>query len=295
MDFIAHWFMNMISVFNTIQLKDIIDIAVITIIIFSLFQLVRQTRAEQLLKGVVILLVLYIFSNIFQLTMLTSLLKAFFQWAVVLIAVVFQPEIRKALEQLGRNKVARRYLGFISPRKKSDEDILRVKKAIVDAADTALVFSKAKTGALIVFERATMLSDIAVTGTVLDSETSVALFGNIFFNKAPLHDGATIIRNGKIFAAGCILPLTDNKNVDINLGTRHRAALGMSEQSDAVVLVVSEETGNISVALDGRLTRDYNRETLIETLESLLIEEDENKNDSIFSFLKRKEKKSDEE
>ena len=118
-----------------------------------------------------------------------------------------------------------------------------------------------------------MLSDIAATGTILDAETSVALFGNIFFNKAPLHDGASIIRDGKLFAAGCILPLTDNKNVDINLGTRHRAALGISEQSDAVVLIVSEETGIISIAINGVLLRNFTRETLIEKLEELLLDD----------------------
>ena len=126
---------------------------------------------------------------------------------------------------------------------------------------------------MVVFERETMLSDIASTGTIIEAETSVALLGNIFFNKAPLHDGASIIRDGKLFAAGCILPLTDNKNVDINLGTRHRAALGISEQSDAVVLVVSEETGTISLAIDGILLRDFSRDSLVAKLEELLLDE----------------------
>lgn len=294
MDKIAAWFTSVIAVFNTMQFKDVIDIAVITLIIFSLFQIVRQTRAEQLLKGVIVLLVLYIFSNLFQLTMLTSLLKALFQSAVLIIIIVFQPEIRNALEKLGRNKVGKKYFGFLTSKVRNDDDIAHVRKAIIDVADTALVFSKARTGALIVFERTTKLSDIAVTGTVLNSETSVALLGNIFYNKAPLHDGATIIRDGLIYASGCILPLTSNKSVDINLGTRHRAALGMSEQSDAVVLVVSEETGNISIALEGRLTRDYNRETLIEELERLLIETNETPKYNFLSFFKRKEKKNDE-
>lgn len=148
-----------------------------------------------------------------------------------------------------------------------------VKKAIVDAADTSVIFSRSRTGALIVFERETMLSDIAATGTVVNAETSVALFGNIFFNKAPLHDGASIIRDGKLHAAGCILPLTDNPNVDINLGTRHRAALGISELSDAVVLVVSEETGVVSLAIGGSLERNFNREKLIKRLNELLLGE----------------------
>lgn len=293
MSAISSWFQSLISIFNTIQIKDIIDIAIITLLIFSLFQLVRQTRAEQLLKGVLLLLVLYAFSSFFQLTMLTSLLRTFFQSAVIIVAIIFQPEIRKALEQLGRNKIAKKYLGFLSSHTKTEKETLAVRKAITDFSDAALIFSKSKTGALVVFERQTMLEDIASSGTILNSDTSVALFGNIFFNKAPLHDGATIIRNGKIYASGCILPLTDNKSVDINLGTRHRAALGMSEQSDAVVAIVSEETGVISLAIDGHLQRDFTKESLTETLEVLLLEEEQSK-ETFRSLFKRKEKKDDE-
>lgn len=289
MNAIISWFQGVSSIFNTIQIKDIVDIAIITLLIFSLFQLIRQTRAEQLLKGVLLLLVLFIFSTIFQLTMLTTLLKAFFQSAVIIVAIVFQPEIRNALEKLGRNKMGKKYFGFLSSHSKDEDETLAIKKVISDVSDAALVFSKAKTGALIVFERQTMLSDIASSGTILNSDSSVALFGNIFFNKAPLHDGATIIRKGKIYASGCILPLTSSKSVDINLGTRHRAALGMSEQSDAVVLVVSEETGTISLAIEGKLTRDFTQETLTETLESLLIGDEVSK-DSFLSLFKRKEK-----
>lgn len=290
MNAIISWFQGVVSIFNTIQIKDIVDIAIITLLIFSLFQLIRQTRAEQLLKGVLLLLVLFIFSIIFQLTMLTTLLKAFFQSAVIIVAIIFQPEIRSALEKLGRNKMGKKYFGFLSSHTKDEDKTLAIKKVISDASDAALVFSKAKTGALIVFERETMLNDIASSGTILNSDPSVALFGNIFYNKAPLHDGATIVRKGKIYASGCILPLTTSKSVDINLGTRHRAALGMSEQSDAVVLVVSEETGNISLAVEGKLTRDFTQEALVEALESLLIGDDVSSKESFLSLFKRKEK-----
>ena len=290
MNAIISWFQGVVSIFNTIQIKDIVDIAIITLLIFSLFQLIRQTRAEQLLKGVLLLLVLFIFSIIFQLTMLTTLLKAFFQSAVIIVAIIFQPAIRSALEKLGRNKMGKKYFGFLSSHTKDEDKTLAIKKVISDASDAALVFSKAKTGALIVFERETMLNDIASSGTILNSDPSVALFGNIFYNKAPLHDGATIVRNGKIYASGCILPLTTSKSVDINLGTRHRAALGMSEQSDAVVLVVSEETGNISLAVEGKLTRDFTQEALVEALESLLIGDDVSSKESFLSLFKRKEK-----
>lgn len=270
---LVQWFNDVLSVFKTIQIKDIIDILAITLIIFCIFRFVRETRAVQLLKGVAILLVLYITSLAFNLTMMTSLMRLFFEFSVILIAIIFQPEIRKALEKIGQNNISKKYLSFFFKNGKTDEDVKAVKKAIVDVADVATLFSSSKTGALIVFEREVMLSDIASTGTVLNSQPSVALLGNIFFNKAPLHDGATIMRNGLVYASGCILPLTENKDIDINLGTRHRAALGMSEVSDAIVVVVSEETGVISIATNGKLRRNYNRETLVSALEDYLVED----------------------
>lgn len=291
MSYIINWLNDVLAVFSTIQLKDIVDILAITFIIFSLFKLVRETRAEQLLKGVIVLFAVYIISTVFGLTMLTNLMRLLFEFAVIIIVVVFQPEIRKALERIGQSSFTKKYLSFLFQNGKTDEEVKAIKKSIVDSADIATLFSHSKTGALIVFERNVMLSDIADSGTVLNSESSVALLGNIFFNKAPLHDGATIIRNGKIYAAGCILPLTSNNKIDINLGTRHRAALGMSENSDAVVLVVSEETGVVSVAVNGRLIRELNREALIATLEDLLIDDTKVyvKDSSKFSFM-RKEK-----
>lgn len=264
-------FNSILSIIKTIQLRDIVDIVAIALLIFGLFKLIQETRAVQLLKGVIMLLIVYFLSSLFGLVMLSSLLRTFFEAAVVVIAIIFQPEIRKALEQMGRNNTYKKYIKIFTKHHKGDEWKKAVEKSIVDAADTAVLFSRSKTGALLVFERETMLSDIAATGTIIDAETSVALFGNIFFNKAPLHDGASIIRDGKLFAAGCILPLTSNRNVDINLGTRHRAGLGISEQSDAVVLIVSEETGVISIAVNGILLREFTREELIKKLEQFLI------------------------
>ena len=264
-------FNSILSIIKTIQLRDIVDILAIALLIFGLFKLIQETRAVQLLKGVIMLLIVYFLSSLFGLVMLSSLLRTFFEAAVVVIAIIFQPEIRKALEQMGRNNTYKIYIKIFTKHHKGDEWKKAVEKSIVDAADTAVLFSRSKTGALLVFERETMLSDIAATGTIIDAETSVALFGNIFFNKAPLHDGASIIRDGKLFAAGCILPLTSNRNVDINLGTRHRAGLGISEQSDAVVLIVSEETGVISLAVNGILLREFTREELIKKLEQFLI------------------------
>lgn len=284
------FFDNLWSIIKTIQFRDVVDILAIALIIFGLLKLIRETRAVQLLKGLMFLLVVYILSSIFNLVMLSTLLRLFFEASVIIIVVIFQPEIRKALEQMGRTKNWRKYIRVLSNYGRSDEWEKAVRKSIIDAADTSVIFSRSRTGALIVFERETMLSDIASTGTIVDAETSVALFGNIFFNKAPLHDGAGIIRDGKLFAAGCILPLTGNKNVDINLGTRHRAALGISEQSDAVVLVVSEETGVISLAVEGHLERDLTRDKLIKRLNALLLDENEEE-ESKYRRLRKGRKK----
>lgn len=294
------FFNDILSILKTIEFRDIIDIIAIAIIIFGGIRLVRETRAAQLLKGVIILVIIYLLSSLFGLVMLTTLLRVLFESVIVLLAIIFQPEIRKALEQMGRNHNYNKVLRIFSKRNKSEEWIKAVKKSIVDAADTSMLFSRSKTGALLVFERETKLSDIASTGTIVDAETSVALFGNIFFNKAPLHDGASIIRDGKLYAAGCILPLTDNNNIDPNLGTRHRAALGISEQSDAVVLVVSEETGVISLAINGTLLRDFSRDDLIAKLEKFMVddyineEENESSDKSDKSSDSSSEKESDE-
>jgi diadenylate cyclase len=289
---IQSFFNSILNVLNTFRFVDIVDIAVIAFIVYSLFKIVRDTRAEQLVKGIVILLVAYIIANLFNMLMLENLLKLLFEFGVVIIAIIFQPEIRNALEQLGRNNI--KNFRFFSRPTKSEQWIVAEKKAIADVVETAIVFSRQKTGALIVFERQTKLSDIASTGVEINADTSTAVLGNLFFNKAPLHDGAVIISNGKIKSAGCILPLTSrNENVDMNLGTRHRASIGITEVSDAVVVVVSEETGVISVANGGVLTSDFTKDSLQNELEKQLIQNKEKKN--FFSkFSSRKEEMTDE-
>jgi len=292
---IVEWFNSILAVFKTIQINDVIDILAVAIIVFFLFRFVRETRAEQLLKGVFILLAIYILSMVLNLTMMTGLMRLLFEFSVLFIAIVFQPELRKALERLGKTGLWRFF--NIIKNSKNNEDIEAVKRSIVVTADATTLFSSSKTGSLIVFERDVKLSDIASTGTLIDSSPSVALLGNIFFNKAPLHDGAVIIRNGRVYAAGCILPLTSkNKDVDINLGTRHRAAIGMSEVSDAIIVVVSEETGTISVAVNGTIQRGYDRETLASYLQNQILDDTKVyvKKSSLFS-LKRKENKDEEE
>ncbi|MBQ1546740.1 MAG: diadenylate cyclase, partial [Clostridia bacterium] len=196
-------------------------------------------------------------------------------FAVIVLFILFQPEIRKFLEQLGRsNYTYRRLMTFFAPAGSAD-DLPPISQYLSIYLEGIDVLKKSKTGALIVFERRTALGDIAQTGTVIKAAPSINLMGNIFFNKAPLHDGAMIVRDGIVYAAGCILPLThDHKHVDDHLGTRHRAAIGMSEVSDAVVVVVSEETGSVSVALNGEITRDYTKESLEKELYRLLIDEE---------------------
>ena len=284
------FFSTMWAILSTFQFKDAIDIISISLILYYLLKLFRQTRAGQLVKGVVVLLIAYALSALFSLTMVNYILKALFEFAVIIIVVVFQPELRQALERLGRNRTFKNFMSSNS--QGADNAVL---KAISDVSDTCIVFSRSRTGALIVFERDSMLTEIAATGTMLNSDTSVALLGNIFFNKAPLHDGACLIREGKILAAGCILPLTKSNDVNSDLGTRHRAALGLSEESDAVVIVVSEETGTISIAVGGRLIRDLDRASLYEKLSNLILPGESERQDLFSSVFKnRKEKKNEE-
>lgn len=267
---ISGLFRSFISLMNTFGIADLLDVSVVAFIIYSLIKIVRETRAEQLVKGIVILLIGYFLSYQFNLKMLSTILDSVFQFGVIALIVVFQPELRRALEQIGRSKLGD-YWSFTS--KDSEAYIKAQKDAIKAVSDAAYGFKQSKTGALMVFERKTKLGDIIDTGTIIDAKPSVAILGNIFYNKAPLHDGAMILRDGMVYAAGCILPLTRNENVSIDLGTRHRAAMGMSENSDAVVVVVSEETGSISIAINGILKRNYNRETLESELRYLILPE----------------------
>ena len=284
---------NLGSVFKTFGVKDAVDVTVIALLIFYLLRLFRNSRAGQLVKGFLILLVVYGVAIVARLNMLTYILNSVFTYWAIIFIVVFQPELRLGLERLGRSN--KRLRSFVSSTVQNPED--KIYKALSDTADTCAVFSKSKTGALIVFERETPLGEIADTGTLLNSDVSPALLGNIFFNKAPLHDGAIIIREGKILAAGCILPLSDNLNISQELGTRHRAAIGITESSDAVVVVVSEETGSISVALNGILTRDFKRDDLYNRLVELIITGDNNNASGMFAalFNKRKEEKNEKE
>lgn len=271
---IASWWEWMVSIAMNFQFKDAVDIIIVAFLIYGVVKLVRETRAGQLVKGLFLLVSLFIISSYFNLVMVSRVLAYFFQFAFVAILIVFQPEIRKALEQVGRNNVGQSIAAVVTGRDRS-YDRAQIRKAINAVVDGVGILQQLKMGALIVFERKTKLGDIIETGTQINCEPSGQIVGNIFFNKAPLHDGAMIIRDGMIHAAGCILPLTKNTSVSAELGTRHRAALGVSEESDAVVVVVSEETGQISVAVNGVLARRFTRDTLRDVLEGYLIPQEE--------------------
>ena len=271
---IASWWEWMVSIVMNFQFKDAVDIIIVAFLIYGVVKLVRETRAGQLVKGLFLLVILFIISSYFNLVMVSRVLAYFFQFAFVAILIVFQPEIRKALEQVGRNNVGQSIAAVVTGRDRS-YDRAQIRKAINAVVDGVGILQQLKMGALIVFERKTKLGDIIETGTQINCEPSGQIVGNIFFNKAPLHDGAMIIRDGMIHAAGCILPLTKNTSVSAELGTRHRAALGVSEESDAVVVVVSEETGQISVVVNGVLARRFTRDTLRDVLEGYLIPQEE--------------------
>lgn len=228
---------------------DIIDILLIAYVIYKAIAFLRETRAGQLVKGLIILMVIYFVANWWNLATTKWLLSKFVDYIIIAAAIIFQPELRRILERVGHTKL-------VSGTSSDSDDTLA--DCIDKAAKAAGAMQDAKIGALIVFERTTQLGEIVNTGTVIDAEASVSMINNVFFPKSPLHDGALIIRDGRLYAAGCILPLTQRDDISSQLGTRHRAAIGMTENSDAVVLVVSEETGNISIVSNGQITRNYN-------------------------------------
>ena len=288
MNNIISWFNYFTILMHTFSIKDFFDILITAFLIYQFIKLIRETRASQLVKGIIILVIGYFTSTQLKLIMLSNLLNKFFEFAVITFLVVFQPELRNALEQIGRSKFGKKFTSITSS-SDSFSNTISIKKCINIIVDATATLQKTKTGALIILERETKLGDIINTGTILDATPSVSLIGNIFFNKSPLHDGAMIIRNHKIYAAGCILPLTSNKNINAELGTRHRAALGISENSDAIAIIVSEETGTISLASNGTISRDYTKDSLKNKLNSIFLssENDLKIKDQILKSLKR--------
>lgn len=243
---------SLVSLVRTFNIYDLFDILAVAVLIYGLVKLVRESRAGQLVKGIAIILVAYFVACQMHLRMLSSILNNFFQFSVFGLLIVFQPELRQALEKLGRSNLGEYWSANYIKKDRNAYDAL-YSEIIEVTREAVLSLSEEKMGALIVFERKTKLGDIISTGTIIKSKPSVPLICNIFYNKAPLHDGALVVRDGVLYSGGCILPLTRNRDLNISLGTRHRAALGMSENSDAVVVVVSEETGTVSIAVNGTL------------------------------------------
>lgn len=262
---------SFISVVSTIEPIDAVDIFILTYFIFLLLKLIRETRAGQLAKGILLLVAGYFVSKFIGLKTITYILQNMLSIGVLALIILFQPELRRALEKAGRTKFGVKLFGI---GQNTDEMRTKWKPAIESICDSCVELSATCTGALIVVERQVRLGEQIETGTILNADPSKEVFGNIFYPKTPLHDGAVIMRDGKILAAACFLPKPE-KDALINkkLGSRHRAAIGMSENSDAVVIVVSEETGQISVAMNGVLTRDYTHEKLRKLLEEEIFDE----------------------
>ena len=259
---------------NTISLirwQDIVDIILIWYLFYKVMRIISGTSAGQVLKGVLVLIVALQVFKVMQFNVLSYLLSSAMQIGILALIILFQPELRRMLDSLGRS----RWPDFFSEsRENNDNEYLRSLANIVDACG---YFSRSKTGALIVLERETKLGEIIKTGILLNADISGGLLKNVFYNKAPLHDGAVIIRDSKVAAAACVLPLSSNTDLSPELGTRHRAGIGMSEVSDAVVIIVSEETGAVSVATGGQLKRHLSPETLKAVLNKEMLSSEDNR------------------
>lgn len=268
-EYITDVFQNFTRIILSIDFFDVLDILILTFLVYYVIKLMRDTRAMQLFKGIIFIVILFIVVQIFELKAMGFIMDNFLQVGIIAIIIVFQPELRRILEKVGRTRVGTftqstdKVVGAASARE----------NAINGIAEACSRLHDSKTGALIVIERETKLGEIIEkeTTSVINAECEPELFCNLFYNKAPLHDGAVIIRDNRIYAAGCFLPNTQkDQYLSTDLGSRHRAAVGMSENSDALVIVVSEETGTISVAKDGQLTRDLSRDALVNILRSLM-------------------------
>ena len=263
MEVIGNMLSKALNYLMTIGVADFIDIAIVAYLIYKALWFVRKTNFYNVAKGIIFLLVALWLSELFKLNMINYLLRRTVELGLIALLILFQPELRRLLERMGSS--------FSSGKSGVGT---AMDAAVAQTALACRDMSATKTGALIVFERNVTLNTFMSTGTVINADVTAELLKNLFFNKAPLHDGAVIIRDGRIAAAGCVLPLTQNTNLSKDLGTRHRAGIGMSEQSDAVVVIVSEETGTVSVAIDGTLKRHLDDATLDKLLRSQLIEEE---------------------
>jgi diadenylate cyclase len=253
------FFQNIVS---NIGVNDVLDILIVAFLFYKLLGFIRETRAEQLAKGLLVLVLVALAASWLHLYTLQWILSNLVNVGLIAVVIIFQPELRRLLENLGRNKLISNFSGI---------DLEEAEEITVEIREALLSMSKSRTGALIVFERETSLTDIIETGTLIQAGISREMIGNIFYEGAPLHDGALIVRGDKLWAAGCVLPLTEDKKLSKELGTRHRAGIGITENSDALVFIVSEETGIISKAEDGKLERMLTASRIDELLKSIYI------------------------
>lgn len=292
MEHIRSAFSYIWSIISTGSVIDVIDIAIVAFVFYYLYKFIRERRAGKLAVGILILLLVMLLSDVLEMHALGFILTNIFQVGIIALIILFQPELRSALEKVGAEPL--RGLRNIGEGKAGNDTPIHAMIGEITQAVCDMALDK--TGALIVIERSTKLGDIIKSGTVVNANVTAFLIRNIFFNKAPLHDGAMVIRDGRIHSAGCFLPLSTNDDIIKDLGTRHRAAIGMSENSDAVIIVVSEETGTISMALEGHLRRNYSYNTLKTELSHLLAtEEDAAKQPkkAALSIFAKKDDKSD--
>lgn len=272
------------------DLRDVLDILIVTLVVYGILNLVRKTRSGQLARGALLLLVVYAVADTFRFRTVAYLLQNVLQIGLLSLVVVFQPEIRRALEQVGRTD---QWAGNLFKMHRNDDATVRAKwkNAIVAVCDSAEQLSEERTGGLIVMERGTNLSEIIRTGTLINADVTLELLGTVFYEGTPLHDGAVVIRDGVLKAAGCVLPLSNNLEISKDMGTRHRAALGMSENSDAVIVVVSEETGIISLAKNGVLIRRLDRQNLFNLLMEEIVPPETEKKTKKQPFWRKKHEK----
>ena len=282
---IISFFQQAAGVITSFRISDFLDICLVAFVVYSVVKLVRETRAIQLFKGILLFGIVYVIIIVLEMQASEYLFKSVATNAIVCLVIIFSPEIRHALESVGRRSFSNLSLFNYSKNARQMQNE-KINNMITEVCRSAGTMSEKKIGALMVFERQTLLGSIIETGTMVDALATEELIGTIFFPKTPLHDGAAIIRMDRVVAAGCILPLTKNNELSKELGTRHRAALGMSEESDAVVVVVSEETGFISIVEKGRIKRDISSAELREILQNYLLAKDTDEANKLIDKIK---------
>lgn len=292
MEVISNALERSVNIVMTMGITDVVDILIVAFFVYKAIQFIRRTSSYNLAKGIILIFVVLLLSEVLDLTMMSYLIRNLMELGLIALLILFQPELRRILERMGSS--------FTDRRRGSSP---AMETAIAQTVLACTEMSASRTGALIIFERGVRLNNVMSTGTIINSDVTAELIKNIFFNKAPLHDGALVIKDTRIAAAGCVLPLTQSTNLSKDLGMRHRAGIGLSEQSDAVVIIVSEETGFISVAIEGMLKRHLNAATLDKLLHNELVVQEEEKSrgglvlnsiKKVFGAKKNEENKSHE-